>query len=533
MLVGRHLTRPKAAAARALVFEVSGDRDRRLWLDAGPGTAGLYLLTRDEALRIVAAAKGEIAGATRHALLLFRKHLSGARVTGLRRVEGERTLVLEAGPATVALRLRGSSPAVTLVVEAAALATFGGPAAWPLPAPDPRRRWEAVAPDTLEAAAQEAREAGRPIHRALAAACPELGPLLARELDGTPGSLTALRARLGEARPTLLVPAELQSCDDADLAPADAVALAPVALAARPAVVLHPRTWREAAAAYLEARHRGQAFAARRREVAAAAHRDVVKLAQLEENLARDLSGMSEPDLLRQRAEALLASPTVLPPGATEADVVDPREPQRRLRFAVDPALGGPANADRLFDKARRIERARLQVRDRLRATHVALASARTRATAVSTARNLDELGPEADDARGATFAPADERSGPRRYLTGRGLTILVGRGARENHRLTFSVARPEDYWLHARDVPGAHVILRDDEGRAGPEDVREAAEVAAFFSEAREQPRADVHVARRKHLRAAGGGPGRVRVGHSENVRVAPRDPEGRLRRR
>ena len=107
MLVGRHLTRPKAAAARALVFEVSGDRDRRLWLDAGPGTAGLYLLTRDEALRIVAAAKGEIAGATRHALLLFRKHLSGARVTGLRRVEGERTLVLEAGPATVALRLRG------------------------------------------------------------------------------------------------------------------------------------------------------------------------------------------------------------------------------------------------------------------------------------------------------------------------------------------------------------------------------------------------------------------------------------------
>ena len=76
-------------------------------------------------------------------------------------------------------------------------------------------------------------------------------------------------------------------------------------------------------------------------------------------------------------------------------------------------------------------------------------------------------------------------------------------------------------------------MILRDDEGRAGPEDVREAAEVAAFFSEAREQPRADVHVARRKHLRAAGGGPGRVRVGHSENVRVAPRDPEGRLRRR
>ena len=533
MLVGRHLGRPKAAAAHALVFEVSGDRDHRLWLDAGPGTAGLYLLTRDEARRTAAAAAAEVAGPTRHALLLFRKHLSGVRVTGLRRVEGERTLVLEAGPALVAVRLRGSTPAVTLVVEDAALATFGGPAAWPLPAPDPLRRWDTIAPETLAAAADEARGAGRPVHRALAAACPELGPLLARELDGSPASLAALRARLREARPTLLVPAPLEDCDDADLASADAVALAPVALPARAPAVRHPGAWREAAAAYLEARHRGQAFASRRRAVLAAAHRDVLRLSQLVENLSRDLSGLPEADVLRRRAEALLASPGAVPSGAAEADVADPRDPPNRLRFAVDPSLSGPANADRLFEKARRIERARLQVRDRLDATHAALASARTRATAVSTARNLDDLGPEPDATREGTFAPADERSGPRRYLTGRGLTLLVGRGARENHHLTFAVARPEDLWLHARDVPGAHVILRDDEGRAGPDDIREAAEVAAFFSEARRQPRVDVHVARRKHLRAAGGGPGRVRVAHSENVRVAPRDPAGRLRRR
>jgi predicted ribosome quality control (RQC) complex YloA/Tae2 family protein len=87
--------------------------------------------------------------------------------------------------------------------------------------------------------------------------------------------------------------------------------------------------------------------------------------------------------------------------------------------------------------------------------------------------------------------------------------------------------------WLHARDVPGAHVILRDPEGRAAPEDQREAAEVAAFFSQAAPQSQVDVHVTRRKHVRAARGGAGRVVVGHSETLRVVPRDPEGRLRRR
>ena len=94
-------------------------------------------------------------------------------------------------------------------------------------------------------------------------------------------------------------------------------------------------------------------------------------------------------------------------------------------------------------------------------------------------------------------------------------------------------MARPEDLWFHAREAPGAHVILRDNEGRAIAEDLREAAEVAAFFSESRGAAFVDVHATRRKHVRPARGGPGRVFVAHSDTLRVHPRDPEGRLRRR
>jgi len=122
---------------------------------------------------------------------------------------------------------------------------------------------------------------------------------------------------------------------------------------------------------------------------------------------------------------------------------------------------------------------------------------------------------------------------GPRRFLTSRGLEIVVGRGARENHELTFSRARPNDIWLHARDRPGAHVILRDPEGRAGKEDEREAAEVAAFFSDGGSETSVDVHVTRRKFVLPVRGTPGRVRIAHSEVRRVTPRDPTGRLRRR
>jgi predicted ribosome quality control (RQC) complex YloA/Tae2 family protein len=196
----------------------------------------------------------------------------------------------------------------------------------------------------------------------------------------------------------------------------------------------------------------------------------------------------------------------------------------------LDSRLSAPANADRLFEKARRLERGRRQIESRLAETRAALGASREAESRVLAARRLSELDaqPRAME-RGSPGARA--RRGPRAYLTSRGLGLLVGRGARENHQLTFGVARPEDFWLHAREVPGSHVILRDPEGRAGPEDLREAAELAAYFSDARRQPQVDVHVTRRKHVHAARGGPGRVLVAHSETLRVAPRDPAGRLR--
>jgi len=532
LLVGRHLGRSRAVAANALAFEVSGDHEHRLWVDAGRGTAGIYRVRRDEARRLAGEAAGEVVpGRTRQAHLVFRKHLDGARVLSLARVPGERTLVVETGGGSLVLRLSGPAPALTLAREGSPVATIGeGPAAWPPPAAAPEREWDRVAPADLEAAVANAAGTGRTATRALLAACPGLGPALARELDGSPASLAALRARLAEPTPTLLAPGPPGSWHDADLGAPGALVLLPVAVERPGSTALHPGTWSEAAALFLGARLRGARFERRRRRALDEARRQVRRLGQLEANLGRDREGLPDEGRLRRQGEALLAFAGRVEPGATSADVPDPWEPERTLRLELDPRLPAPANADRLFDRARRIERSRRQIGLRLAETRSALEEARRRESAVLAARDVDALGPppgEPDQAAGR------ERGGPRRYLTSRGLSLLVGRGARENHQVTFAMARPEDLWFHARDVPGAHVVLRDDEGRASAADLREAAEVAAFFSEARGEAQVDVHVTRRKHLRPARGGPGRVFVAHSDTVRAAPRDPEGRLRRR
>jgi len=532
-LAGRHLGRPRIVAPHAVAFEVSGDRERRLWLDAGRGTAGIYRVGRDEARRLEGLSGGEAPGRTRQALLLLRKHVDGARVHGIARVPGERTLAIETAGGTLALRLSGAAPALTLAAGGGAVATIGeGPEAWPLPPGMPDREWDRLEPEAFAAAVAGAIEAGRTPVRAILGACPGLGPVLARELDGSAGSLAALRTRLAAARPTLLAPGPPETWHDADLIAGERVLLAPIPVLREGLTALHPPSWSEGAALYLAARLRGARFERRRRVALEGLRRQVRRLGQLEANLERDRGGLADESELRRLGEALLAFASRVEPGAERAELPDPYEPQRTLSLPLDPRLSAPANADRLFDKARRIERSRRQIEARLCETRSALAGARARESAALDARDAAELEPHAPTSAGGP-ATGDPGSGPRRFLTSRGLTILVGRGARENHHLTFAVARPEDLWLHARDVPGAHVILRDPEGRAGADDLREAAELAAFFSESRGEAHVDVHVTRRKHLRPARGGPGRVYVGHSDTLRAVPRDPEGRLRRR
>jgi hypothetical protein len=529
VLVGRHLSSPRAAGPDAVALEVSGSRDRRLWLDAGRTTAGVYWLARDRARALAEGAA--LAGRARQALLLLRKHLQGARVVALERVTGERVLVLHARDASLALRLSGSAPALSLVVDGSALGTLGeGPPAWPLPPEAREREWDRLDPADFEAAVARAQADGRSLVRAVLAACPGLGPRLARETDGSAGSFVALRERLRHAEPSLVVPGPAGTWHDDDLADPSSVVLSPLPPSGFQGTLLHPRSWLEAGELFLEARCRGVAFERRRRAALAEARRRIRRLEQLAANLAEDLASLADEDALRRNAEALLAFARYLEPGRESIDLEDPSEPRRRLAIALDPRLGGLANAERLFDKARRVERARRQVEMRLRETRSELGAAREREALVLGARDRDELPGAGEDAGEERQEPG---VGPRHYLTGHGLSVLVGRNARENHHLTFRVARPEDVWLHARDVPGSHVVLRDGEGRAGADDLREAAEVAAFFSEARRESLVDVHVTRRKHVKPARGGPGRVFVAHSDTLRVAPRDPEGRLRRR
>jgi predicted ribosome quality control (RQC) complex YloA/Tae2 family protein len=119
-------------------------------------------------------------------------------------------------------------------------------------------------------------------------------------------------------------------------------------------------------------------------------------------------------------------------------------------------------------------------------------------------------------------------KSAPLRVVTEDNFVIWAGRNSRQNEAVTFDKGRDQDLWLHARDVPGAHVIVKYD-GRQIPDSIIEqAASLAAYYSANRGESRAPVDVTRCKYVKKIkGAGPGMVTYRNEATRLVAPRSEE------
>lgn len=100
-----------------------------------------------------------------------------------------------------------------------------------------------------------------------------------------------------------------------------------------------------------------------------------------------------------------------------------------------------------------------------------------------------------------------------REHVSQSGVPILVGKGGEANQKLTFGIARPHHLWLHARGVPGAHVVVALGKGQvADQETLLDAAHLAMHHSDLKGQPQGEVSYVPRRYVRAVkGGAPGRV----------------------
>jgi predicted ribosome quality control (RQC) complex YloA/Tae2 family protein len=269
------------------------------------------------------------------------------------------------------------------------------------------------------------------------------------------------------------------------------------------------------------------------------------KIARQRESLEAARGG----DHHRRYGDLLLAQGEVQRKGLPALEVNDVFEPEApRVRIPLDPRKTLLRNAEDLYRRAAKARRAlrhlggvlaqgeselRFLAEQRLHAEQAQ--DAETLESIEETIRDslLSRAGKPREVRRvGRREGTADE-TGPRRFEI-EGWEILAGRHSRDNDQIVRRLGQRDDFWLHARGVPGAHVMVRSRGAGEPPARILEAAAgIAAHFSRACHESSADVTVARLRDVRKPPGLlPGQVQVTRSRTLRVRPGLPEPAGRR-
>ncbi|MCD6135513.1 NFACT family protein [Candidatus Bipolaricaulota bacterium] len=257
------------------------------------------------------------------------------------------------------------------------------------------------------------------------------------------------------------------------------------------------------------------------RDIRAAVGRGIAKREKTIARLQEWLENAKKAELLQHRADLLMIYQHELPKKLHEVTVNDPASGED-VTIPLDPRKSGLENAQSLYERAKKLRRGRPLVERKLQRLQREVKALQEGLTQVENGEGMSD--------RAAALLPslparrkAPAATSPRVHSID-GYTVQVGKNARQNDAI-LRTARPDDLWLHARGVPGSHVVIRRHGATEVPQEVIvAAARLAARHSKARHEPRVEVSVTEVKHVRKPKGAPpGLVILAQEDTLTVDP----------
>ena len=245
----------------------------------------------------------------------------------------------------------------------------------------------------------------------------------------------------------------------------------------------------------------------------------------------KELLATDNAEEFRQKGE-LLTTFLHQVPNDQDQVVLDNYYTNQPITIALDKALTPSQNAQRYFKRYQKLKEAVKYLTELIEETKATILYLESVETVLNQA-GLEEIAEIREELIQTGFIrrrqreKIQKRKKPEQYLASDGKTIIyVGRNNLQNEELTFKIARKEELWFHAKDIPGSHVVIS---GNPNPSDEvkTDAAELAAYFSKGRLSNLVQVDMIEVKKLnKPTGGKPGFVTYTGQKTLRVTP-DPE------
>ena len=245
----------------------------------------------------------------------------------------------------------------------------------------------------------------------------------------------------------------------------------------------------------------------------------------------KELLATDNAEEFRQKGE-LLTTFLHQVPNDQDQVILDNYYTNQPIMIALDKALTPNQNAQRYFKRYQKLKEAVKYLTELIEETKATILYLESVETVLNQA-GLEEIAEIREELIQTGFIrrrqreKIQKRKKPEQYLASDGKTIIyVGRNNLQNEELTFKMARKEELWFHAKDIPGSHVVIS---GNLDPSDEvkTDAAELAAYFSQGRLSNLVQVDMIEVKKLnKPTGGKPGFVTYTGQKTLRVTP-DPE------
>jgi predicted ribosome quality control (RQC) complex YloA/Tae2 family protein len=258
-----------------------------------------------------------------------------------------------------------------------------------------------------------------------------------------------------------------------------------------------------------------------------------------EAKLQAELADAERHESLRVAGELLTAFAHQVEKGSTEVTLPNFYEENQPLTIRLDPAKSAIENAQAYFKQASKRKRALTlaaseleQTQSDLRYLEECLLHVQDSDSDELTALR-EELAEQgflkasrrgAGSGRGGRKSRESNRTRPYTFTSSDGWTIRVGRSNLQNDRLTLRQSAPDDIWLHVKDQPGSHVVIRRQAETVPQQTLAEAALLAAYFSKARDSSNVAVDYTEVRHVwKPSGARPGLVLYNQQRTLFVTP----------
>jgi len=237
-------------------------------------------------------------------------------------------------------------------------------------------------------------------------------------------------------------------------------------------------------------------------------------------------------DHYQKMGELLTAHMHLVKPNQKEISVVDYYDPdQKEITIPLNPNKSPSGNAQNYFKTYQKLKNSRRMMETEIKRTNeeIVYFDQLLQQLDVASTDDIEEIREELREEgylrkqRASKKPKKPQKPAPETYQSSDGTTILVGKNNKQNEYATMRLAHRDDIWLHTKDIPGSHVIIRDRE--PSEKTLEEAAVLAAYYSKSQQSSSVPVDYTLIRHVKKPNGSkPGYVTYDNQKTLFVTPK---------